>query len=438
MLNAAARLIVACLACFYLCATTARGESPAAAPAPAVVEAPVPVPEPTARAVEYHRTGNMLWLAGMAWSFAVPLVILASGASVRMRDLAGRLRFGPLIVGGYVVLYILLTELVDLPLGYYLGYVRPHAYGLSVQTLGHWLGNVAKGTAVALVLAPLLAWIPFWLLRRSPRLWWLWAGLLVLPLLCLTLLAKPIAFDPLFNEFGPMKDRALEGRILDLASRAGIQGSRVFEVDKSRDTKTVNAYVTGFMGTKRIVLWDTLIAKLEPDEVLAVMGHEMGHYVLGHVVRSIALSTFGALLVLYAVHRLAGSALRRFGPSLGISVLHDPAALPLLAVLIQGVALLTSPVALAYSRAQEHEADRFSLELIRANRPAALAFAKLQGENLSIPYPHPLVKFWRSTHPSIGERIDFCNAYRPWETGQPLWYEGLFSAGGGSRPARSE
>jgi STE24 endopeptidase len=232
-----------------------------------------------------------------------------------------------------------------------------------------------------------------------------------------------------------MKDRGLERRILDLASRAGIQGSRVYEVDKSRDTKTVNAYVTGFMGTKRIVLWDTLIAKLEPDEVLVVMGHEMGHYVLGHVVRSIALSTFGALLVLYLVHRSSGYALRRFGPWLGISALHDPAALPLLAVLIQGVALLTSPVALAYSRAQEHEADRFALELTRANRSAGLAFAKLQGENLSIPYPHPLVKFLRSTHPPIGERIDFCNAYRPWKTGESRWYEGLFSAVEDARPA---
>ena len=128
--------------------------------------------------------------------------------------------------------------------------------------------------------------------------------MLSVPFLFAGMLVKPIWIDPLFNRFGPMKDPALEQKILALAGRAGIEGSRVFEVEKSVDTKAVNAYVTGVFATKRIVLWDTLLAKLDEKEVLHVMGHEMGHYVLGHVVRSIVLSAVLTLLGLFLVDRL--------------------------------------------------------------------------------------------------------------------------------------
>jgi Zn-dependent protease with chaperone function len=133
----------------------------------------------------------------------------------------------------------------------------------------------------------------------SPRRWWLWTGLAAVPFIVLMLLIAPIWIDPLFNKFGPMKDEALEAQILALADRAGIAGSRVFEVDKSVDTKAVNAYVTGVGQTKRIVLWDTIIAKLERRELLFVMGHEMGHYVLGHVPETIAFLSLVILATFY-------------------------------------------------------------------------------------------------------------------------------------------
>ena len=226
------------------------------------------------------------------------------------------------------------------------------------------------------------------------------------------MLIKPIWIDPLFNKFGPMKDQVLERSILDQASRAGIEGSRVFEVNKRVDTNAVNAYVTGVLGTKRIVLWDTLIDRLNEKELLFVMAHEMGHYVLGHVMRSILLSVFLTLAGLYLVDRFGRWLISRFAHLFKFSSLADIASVPLMLLLLQLSSLLLGPVAMTYSRYQEHEADRFALDLTRTNHSGGTAFVKLQEENLGNPRPGLIYKFFTASHPSIGERIDFCNTYR--------------------------
>ena len=385
------------------------------------------VPRPSALALQYERGGNLLWVVNQFWALAVPAVILFTGASARLRDLAGRLgRSWFLTIGLYVVLYSAIVFVVSLPLAYYQGYIRAHAYGLSEQTLGRWLGNAVKFELVSMAVGFGFAWVPFWLLARSPRWWWLWTTLLAVPFLFGVMLLKPIWVDPLFNDFGRMRNQELEREILALARRAGIEGSRVFEVDKSRDTKTVNAYVTGVFGTKRIVLWDTLVDKLGEKELLFVMAHEMGHYALGHVVRSVLLSTLGILASLFVVDRVGRLLIGRFRDRFGFDRLSDVASVPLLLLLMELTSLVVLPVAFAYSRHQEHEADRFALEVTRTNRSGALAFGKLASENLSNPRPNPLLRPWRATHPSIGERIDFCNEYRPWTLGQPLKYGALF------------
>src|SRR3954469_15731902 len=192
-----------------------------------------------------------------------------------------------------------------------------------------------------------------------------------------------------------------------------MEGSRVFEVNKSVDTKAVNAYVTGVFNTKRIVLWDTLIARLDEKELLVVMAHEMGHYVLGHVTRSILLSSLVILAGLYFVNVVGPRLIHRYSHLLGFNSLADIASVPLILMLIQLSSLVLTPVAFAYSRFQEHEADRFALDLTRANHSGAMAFVKLQEENLSNPRPGPIYKIFRATHPSIGDRIDFCNSYHP-------------------------
>jgi STE24 endopeptidase len=240
------------------------------------------------------------------------------------------------------------------------------------------------------------------------------------------LLVAPIWIAPLFNKFGPMTDKSLEADILALADHAGIEGGRVFEVDKSVDTNALNAYVTGFGGTKRIVLWDTIIAKLDRRELLFVMGHEMGHYVLSHIYQLIALFSVVMLLSFYAAHRVAGAVMGRWHRRIGFAALADIASLPLVLCLVGVFSLLVTPLTLAHSRWIERQSDRFGLEITRDNHAAATAFVKLQTENLGNPRPGWLYKLWRSSHPPLGERIDFCNNYRPWETGQMLSYEHLF------------
>jgi len=395
---------------------------PAATAAPPS-SAPVPVPPPSEKAMRFYRSGNVLWVIATIWGLLAPALLLFSGLTARMRDAAraiGRNWF--LTVAVYGILFTLAMTVLSLPLDYYASFIRPHAYGLSDQTTAKWWSDQAKGLAVGCIAIALFLWIPYLLLRKSPRRWWLYSGLTAFPLLLLLLFVTPIWIEPLFNKFGPMKDKALESQILALADRAEIEGSRVYEVDKSVDTKTVNAYVTGFGGSKRIVLWDTTLAKLAPPETLYVMGHEMGHYVLGHTWQLILLGTALALFGAWVIHHTSGELIARYRARFGFTELADVASLPLMALLFSIVALVLSPAILAFGRHVEHEADRFGLEITRDNHDCATAFVKLQQENLSNPRPGLLYKLWRADHPPLGERIDFCNEYRPWEKGEPLRY----------------
>jgi len=402
--------------------------SPVAAAAPSAAGLPpVPVPEPSEKALRYYR-GNLVWWGGrVAWGLVVPGIILFSGFSARLRDCARRIgRKWFVTVGLYVCLLAGVFWLVSLPLDYWQGYVREHAYGLSNQTLGKWFGDSLKSLMVVMVFGFAFVWLPYRLLRAFPRGWWLVTSALAVPVIVLVVLIEPIWIAPLFNEFRPMRDQALERDILALARRAGIEGSRVFEVNKSVDTKAVNAYMAGLFDTKRIVLWDTLIARLDRDETLFVMGHEMGHYVLGHVWKIMAAACLLVGLTLYAIHRAAGKLIAWFKLRLGFDELSDVASLPLLLLFFQISSLALLPFINGYSRHLEHEADRFGLEITRSNHAAATAFVKLQQENLGNPRPGLIYRIWQASHPVLADRIEFCNTYAPWRTGQPLRYADHF------------
>jgi Zn-dependent protease with chaperone function len=390
----------------------------------------VAVPAPSPQAMDYYRSGNLLWIVWQATDLAIPALVLLTGLSVRMRNLArciGRKWFFIILI--YFVLYSVLQWAVQFPLAFYSGYVRQHAFGLSNQTFLKWLRDLLLAGAIGLAFGGLLIWLPYWLIRRSPRRWWLYTALVSLPVMFFVMLVGPIWVLPFYNRFGPMNDKQLEAQILALAAEAGIEGGRVFEVDKSVDTSTVNAYVTGLGGTKRIVLWDTLLAKLDARQVRVVMAHEMGHYVLNHVMQGLLAGFCGIMVGLYLVCRAANFLLRRFKDRLGFDQLSDVASLPLILLLGQTVALLMMPIGLAFSRHLEHEADRFALELTHDNLAAATAFVRFQAENLSNPTPGPLYTLLRASHPSLAERIEFANSYRPWEQGEPLRYGSLFKLG---------
>jgi Zn-dependent protease with chaperone function len=273
----------------------------------------------------------------------------------------------------YFITFTVIIFLVDLPLSYYQGYVRQHDYGLSNQTFPKWARDEVTGLLLAIISGVVFIWVPYLLLKKSPRRWWFYTGLAAIPFIVLIALVGPIWIDPLFNTFGPMKDKALEADIMRLAERAGIEGSRVFEVAKSEDTNAVNAYVAGFGATKRIVLWDTILAKLNREQLLVVMGHEMGHYVLGHVWKLILSLSALIIAALYAVHRTSGWLLTRYRHRFGFSELSDVASLPLILALFSLASLVVTPIALAVQRHFEHEADRFGLEITHDNYAAATA-----------------------------------------------------------------
>lgn len=384
----------------------------------------VAVPEPGSKALSHYRSTMVLVGASILWNLLIPALFLFTGLSARMRSWAERLgRKWYFTFALYGIAYGLVYFSASLPLNYYAGFVHPHSYDLSNQTLGRWLGIYVKDAAVLIAIGLAVGWVPFLLARKSPRRWWLYSGLLAVPFLCVMVLIQPVLIDPLFHKFQPLQDKALESKILAQAARAGIEGGRVYEVNMSADTKTLNAYVTGFMGTKRIVLWDNTLKTLNEDELLFILGHEMGHYVLGHIIKLIAFDSALILLLYYVVYLLAGRIIARFKTRFGFNSLSDFAALPLIILLVLIVAVAGRPVPMAFSRHVEHEADRFGLELTHNNHAAATAFVKLRQNDLWISRPGPIVQFWLGSHPSHAERIDFCNSYRPWETGQPLRYE---------------
>ena len=389
--------------------------------------APVAVPEPSEQAMRYYRSGNVLWFVEQGWSIAVLVLLLATGLSASLRNAArriGRNWFFTIVV--YFALFTIVTTIVDLPLSYYTEFVREHAYGLSNQTFGKWFGDTLKSLAVACIVGALVMWVPYLLLRKSPRRWWLYTAIALVPFIVLANLVAPIWIAPLFNKFEPMQDKALEQKILSLAGRAGIEGSRVYQVNKSVDTKTLNAYVAGLFGTKRIVLWDTTLKRMTDRELLFVMGHEMGHYVLHHVWQAIAFSVVIIAASLYVAYRAAGAVIARFGRRWGFTSLADVASLPLLLLLMSAFGLVVMPLQLAFTRHLEHDADRFGLEITQTNHSAGTAFVKLQQDALANPRPGLLYKIFRESHPPLGERIDFANQYHPWTTGQPLEYGGKF------------
>jgi STE24 endopeptidase len=389
--------------------------------------APVAVPEPSAKALDLYHSGNILWAVNQVWALVLPAVFLVSGLSSWLRRRAERLgRYWFFTVAIYFILFFTLYCLLSMPLEYYEGYVRGHQYDLSNQTIGKWLHDEFMSWLIGLAAGCLLLWVPYWLVRKSPRRWWIYCWVLSVPFIFAVMIVLPIWIAPLFNDFSEMHNKPLESKILALAHRAGIDSDRVYEVNKSVDTKTMNAYVVGLFGSKRIVLYDTLLKNMDDRQVLFVMGHEMGHYVLGHILWGTLLSCLAAGVLFFLIHWLSGPILKRWGKRFGFDRLGDVASLPLVLLLANALAIVGTPVGLAWSRHIEHEADRFGLEITHDNHAGATVFVEFAVKDLGVPRPGQLYVWLRSSHPPLGERIDFCNSYRPWAEGKPERYKGLF------------
>lgn len=384
---------------------------------------PVPVPPPTPEATTYYKHGNILFIINLLWSLIVPAAIAFSGFGAKLRNFCQKISTRWLLEKAlYTLFFLLIVTALTFPLDYFTDFVRSHKYGLSNQTFGRWFNHYCMTFAITTLLGIILVWILYGVIRKSKNRWWLYFGLLNFPLAILLVFIQPLMIAPLFNDFGPMKNKQLEEKILHLAARAGIEGGRVYEVDMSADTNQVNAYVTGIGASKRIVIWDTAIRELSEDQLLFVMGHEMGHYVLHHMWWGILVYTLITIIVLYLVHVGLGFCTRRWGERLGFREVGDIASLPLIMFLYALFSFLLSPLGNLFSQKIEHDADTFGLELTHLNEAAATGFVKLSSTNLGYPWPGPFYMVFRTGHPSIGARITFFNEYKPWCSGQPLKY----------------
>jgi STE24 endopeptidase len=313
----------------------------------------------------------------------------------------------------YILILFAAITVIDFPLSYYRGFVIEHHFGLSTQTFGEWFANTIKSDYLAALLLVILIPIAYWGINKRAKDWWLWVGVVTVPIMIFVIIIVPVFVSPMFNKFEPLKDEALAQRIVGMAEKAGISGSRVYQVDMSGETQSINAYVTGLFGSKRIVLWDTTIKKLTPDEIAFVMAHEMGHYVMNHMWIGIAL--FGAIIMilLFIIHKSIGWFIRCYGDHFGFVSVGDIASLPLLMLMFGLMMFLLDPVTNGFSRRIEHDSDRFALDLTQDKVNGESAFVKLANENLSNPKPSAFIEFWQFSHPPLQKRIEFCRSYVP-------------------------
>ncbi len=370
----------------------------------------------------YSRIRTVLRLVSPFYGILTALLLLVTGVSARLRDFAyARSSRRYLRVLAYLVPFLIIGFALDFPLSYYSGFVLEHRFGLSNQNFGEWFGDEAKGLLVGLVMlgATGLLALVFRVIEKHPRRWWLLLSLGTLPLILLQVLIEPVIIDPLFNKFVPLQNERLRGEILSLAAKAEIPSRRVYQVDKSRQTKKLNAYVSGFGASQRIVLWDTTLERMKEDEILFVMGHEMGHYKLAHIWKGIAFFVVLSFGVFWVAWALAGGLTRIFGPRWGFTQVHDLASLPMLFAILGLMMFLLTPMINAFTRTIEHEADVFALEVTHSNDAGARAFIQLGAANKSDPEPSAVMKSLLYSHPPLIERIRFALEYRPWEQGRP-------------------
>ena len=390
-----------------------------------------PPPAEYARAKAYSNTRYRHIFIGAFYGFMVLLVILRWRVAPAFRDLAERVsshRFVQLII--FAPLILLTIAVLGVPSDIWDESLQ-RAYGLSVQTWTAWTRDWVLNQAIMLIVGTVLVGVLYFVIRRSPRRWWFYFWLASIPILLAMFFLQPIVIDPLFYKFTPLQtvQPVLLSEMQKVVHRGGMEipADRMFVMNASSKQTGLNAYVTGFGASKRVVVWDNTIAKATIPETLFVFGHEMGHYVLLHIPKEISIDAAILLFLLYVGYRLANGMLARWGAQWGIRDLRDWASLPALYFVITVLAFFATPAFNGVSRHFEHEADRYGLEVIHGivpnpNQVAAHYFQKSGETNLSDPDPSTFIKVWFYDHPTRPERVHFVATYDPWSKGKAPKY----------------
>jgi STE24 endopeptidase len=360
-----------------------------------------PAPEDGARARIYHRRQLALSLLGLALSVTYLLVLIETRAATHLTEYVARWTTMWWLELGIVLLVLAgAYRLVTLPLHWLGGYWLPRRFGLLHQPFRRWLWDAVKAGLIGGMLGLLAVLIIYALLRVTPW-WWLWGAAIFLAGYALLALVAPIWLVPLFYRLTPLPDGLLLTRLLALARRVGVPVSGVFVVDQSRKSRTANAAVTGLGRTRRILLFDTLLDEFTPEEVEAVLAHELAHQLHGDIRRGLLVQ--GALTLV--TFWIADLALRCGVGWLGLDGPADIAGLPLFGLILMLVSLAALPVANGWSRRVEWQADRFALQTIPDPRAFIRSMERLATLNLAEREPHRLEEFFLYSHPAIERRI---------------------------------
>ena len=356
-----------------------------------------------ARSNAYFEGGYWLQLWNYLLGLAVAWLLLRQGLSARVRDaLQRRVRMGLLRDGLYGAFYAIATSVLTFPLTIYQNYVREHQYGMATQTFGPWLADQAIGLGVQTVVTTLAVAVLYLVIRRTGDRWWMWGTAATMAMAVFAAMLAPVLIDPLTNTYKPVSDPQVKAAVLAMARADGVPVDNVYEFDQSRQTTRVSANVSGIFGTAAVRLNDNLMRTSLP-EIRAVMGHELGHFVMNHIYKALCELAL-LMLVGFLVSKWAlDASLRRWGKGWGLQGAADVAGLPLFVAIFSTFMLLATPINNTLVRTQEIEADRFGLNLSR--EPHGEAEVDLKLTEYRKPDPGPIEEFVFFDHPGTRHRI---------------------------------
>lgn len=318
------------------------------------------------RSDAYFEGGYWLILWGTLVAIVSEWILLRTGLSARFRDWGERITKRRWLVPAiYAVPYVIVSSIIVLPWTIYTRFVREAQYDLMNLSFGGWLGEQAIGLGIAVIGLALFLAVLFAVIRRAPRTWWLWGTGVVAGFIVLTALIAPVFLSPLFNDYTPMAEGPLRDRILAMAEANDVPADDVFVFDQSKQHDRISANVSGLLGTMRISLNDNLLERTSPAEVESVMGHELGHYVLGHVWAGVAYITAIIGLGLFLIAKLTPRVLARYGERWGVRGIDDPAVVPIFVVILSAYLFVMTPVLNTMTRTFESQADSFGLDAAR-------------------------------------------------------------------------
>jgi STE24 endopeptidase len=359
-------------------------------------------PEATARSNAYFEGGYVIDVASTAITVLVAGLMMMLGWARGVRAWLERtVKWFPLVAAGSAFFYVFVSSLLTFPFAYYVGFVREHRYDLSTQTLAQWFSEQLIGFGIGLLIGTIFLTVIYLIIRAARNTWWVWGAGVTIAFAAVMGMIFPVFIAPLFNTYTPMEQSELRDDIIAMAQANGVPATDVMVYDRSRQTNSISANVSGFGATTRISLADTLLERGSPEAVRAVMGHEIGHYVLGHTYSLLIMNSMLVLFSFAFVHFVFRAIAKN--ERWGIRDIADPAGLPLVMILLAVLGLLTTPLQNNMTRFHENQADAFGLNAAR--EPDGFAEAAVLLSEYRKMEPSPLEEWAFYTHPSGWNRV---------------------------------